>query len=90
MPETAPAYFSPTLKKLRSIADSPAPEYHFPVPEAACTSCPASVWYADREGGLRCHCSMMHRVVWDGGMDPIIFCDGREQELAALAQRSAD
>lgn len=90
MPETAPAYLSPTLKKLRLIAESPAPQFHFPVPEAACTSCPASVWYADEGADLRCYCSMMHRVVWGRGLDPILFCDGREQELAALAQRSAD
>lgn len=87
MPEPAPPNLSPTLRKLRAIAESPEPEYHFPVPEAACADCPASVWYADREGGLRCHCSVMHKIVWDGQMDPIIFCDGREQELAALAPR---
>jgi len=82
-------YESPTLLKLEHIAESDEPECHYPKAEgAACTDCPASIWYADREGGLRCHCTVLHKIVWDGSKDPIIYCDGREQELAALRERA--
>lgn len=89
MPILPSVYPSPTLLKLEEIAASDEPECHYPKPEgAACTDCPASVWYADKEAGLRCYCSVLHKVVWDGTMDPIVYCDGREQELAALGKQA--
>jgi hypothetical protein len=87
MAGSAATYFSPTLRRLKEEEDAGLPTTRYPTPDAACTDCPASIWYADKEGDLRCYCTILHTTTWDGKRDPISHCDGREQELAAMGGR---
>jgi len=38
------------------------------------------VWFATKTT-LKCFCSKMHTISWDGEEPPIILCDGREIAL---------
>ena len=72
-----PLYISPTLKNLDAK--------HRPEPSPACETCPASVWLSTDQV-LKCFCSRMHLIVWDGTEDPVLKCDGRELALIALME----
>ncbi len=72
-----PLYISPTLKNLDAK--------HRPEPSPACETCPASVWFSTNEV-LKCFCSRMHLIVWDGNEPPILKCDGRELAILALLE----
>lgn len=78
-PNIAPLYISPTLQRLEAGHPSPSP---------ACASCPASMWFATEQ--LKCFCSRMHVIVWDGVQAPVMVCDGRELALLAIAQEQAE
>lgn len=74
-----PLYISPILQGV---------EKGGPDPLVACASCPASMWFATTQ--LKCFCSRMHSIVWDGGQEPIVRCDGRELALMAIEQEQAE
>ena len=76
-----PLYISPTLKNLDS--------QHRPEPSPACETCPASLWFTTSEL-LKCYCSRMHLIVWDGNETPILKCDGRELALLAILAAKND
>ena len=48
-------------------------------PEAACVSCPKSLWFKNNE--LQCFCTAMHSVTYGRKEAPITSCDGREIAL---------
>ena len=72
-----PLYISPTLKRLDAN--------HRPSVSPACETCPASVWFTTSDQ-LKCFCSRMHLIVWDGVETPILKCDGRELAILALLE----
>ena len=74
------AYFSPTLGRL--------PQAARPLPLPACASCPASGWYTTTKG-LACFCTSYGRTVWNGVVDEVTACDGREKALARLAAEAS-
>jgi hypothetical protein len=75
----APLYISPILQRV---------EKNGPDPSVACATCPASMWFATTQ--LKCFCSRMHSIVWDGAQEPIVACDGRELALMAIEQEQAE
>jgi len=69
---------SPVLLHLEKIGE--------PVPDdrVACATCPAATWYWKGNDRLTCFCAVLHQNVFDGGvadLEPVLFCDGREQAL---------
>ena len=59
-----------------------------PVPGArvACSDCPVSMWYRDKNSVLLCFCTALHSTMWEEGCVPIEYCDGREQAIARLLE----
>ena len=76
-PETP--YKSDTLEHIREKLQE-----QVPVNNAACSDCPVSIWYRDKEAVLTCFCSALHTTTWTDGCVPIEYCDGREQAVARL------
>jgi len=72
-----PLYISPILHEMDAK--------HQPNPSPACETCPASMWFSTKEV-LKCFCTRMHVITWDGEQPPIMTCDGRELALLALKQ----
>lgn len=56
---------------------------HQPVPYPACATCPASVWFTTKKA-LRCFCSVMRMLTWDGDEAPVMNCDARELAVVKL------
>ena len=80
MPDALPLYTSPVLQNMKpELRPSPAP---------ACETCPLAMWFLTKapksKGPLKCFCSKMHQVVWDGREMPIMECDGRELAIVAM------
>lgn len=63
-------------------------EDELPAPLPACATCPAAMWYHTSQA-LKCSCSVMHILTWGGSEGPVMICDAREIEIAAL-RRHAD
>ena len=76
-----PLYISPILEQM----DEPLR----PSPSPACETCPASLWFRNKDQ-LRCFCTRMHLIVWDDAVQPILKCDGRELALIALQASLAE
>ena len=73
-------HVSPTLAHVGgdSIGEPGPPD------DIACRDCPASIWYWKGSDRIACFCSAMHEKTFGPGIDPILFCDAREQEVAKL------
>lgn len=56
-------------------------------PDAACTSCPASIWYQDDQP--RCFCNIMKLQTWPPAPKAIVACDGRESAVARWENEQA-
>lgn len=53
------------------------------MPQTACASCPASLWYVDQR--LHCFCGTMKTLIWTPGSEvPLRRCDGRQLAIAQL------
>ena len=70
---------SETLERIREKLQET-----LPVKNAACSDCPVSMWYRDKNSVLLCFCSALHKTTWEEGCVPIEYCDGREQGIARL------
>lgn len=69
-----------------SLALKIMPQDLQPAPYPACADCPASVWF-NTIRSLRCYCTVMRAMVWDGEEQPVMNCDARE---AAIVKMLAD
>lgn len=58
------------------------------MPQTACASCPASLWYFDQR--LHCFCGTMKTLIWTSGSEvPLSRCDGRQIAIARLRAAEA-
>lgn len=57
-------------------------------PEAACSSCPAAIWYHDDR--TRCFCNIMKMPTWPRESGAIVACDGRESAVARWEEEQTD
>lgn len=56
-------------------------------PEAACASCPAAIWYQDKE--TQCFCNIMKMQTWPRS-NAIVACDGREAAVARWEEEQTE
>ena len=74
-------YKSDTLEHIHDRLQEPVPGA-----KVACSDCPVSMWYRNKDAVLCCFCTALHKNTWEDDCVPIEYCDGREQAIARLIE----